>query len=203
MKTLLLVYSRTGTTQNVARDIARASGATMHEIKDVHGRGGLFGYLRSAYEALTGRTPAFEPLPVDPATYDLVILGAPVWAGRLAAPMRSFLTQYQSRLPRVAFFCTMGSTGGEHALREMTHGAGQLPVATMALAHDDIATEAGARKIEQFVALLARASGLPDPDTAKASYIPAISAMSVVVDLTAARERKTDDSTLAQRPGAS
>jgi flavodoxin len=162
MKTLLVVYSRTGTTRGVGRRIARACASAMREIKDVRSRRGPIGYLRSGFEAVKARLPAIKPLTVDPSAYDLVILGAPVWAGHIAAPMRTFLEQNKSRLRRIALFCTMGRSGSERALREMAEITGQIPLATLALVQDEIKTNIGVHKIHRFESALHKVQEAPE-----------------------------------------
>lgn len=151
MNILVVVYSRTGRTRAVGRTIAHAFGDSLQEIRDVRSRRGPFGYLRSAMEASRRRTPAIEPFATDLSAYDLVILGTPVWAGHMAAPMRTFLEQHKLQLGRIAAFCTLGGSGAPRTLAEIAEVAGQAPVAQLALRDAEIETDAGQRKIDDFI----------------------------------------------------
>lgn len=181
MKTLLVVYSRTGTARAVGRQIARACGIRMHEIKDVRSRKGPLGFLRSIFEAVKARTPAIKPMATDLSAYDLVILGAPVWAGHMATPMRAFIAQNQGHLRRIALFCTMAGSRSERALREMAEAAGQIPLATLALRQDEVKTDVGVRKIHKFVSALRSAE---DAQETAAQHEAATPALHVVREFT-------------------
>ena len=108
MKILLVCYSQGGTTQGhmdrLKDDLAAERMVTIRAKRPYTG---VFGAARAGREALFGRA-AIEPpdLPPDMSAYDLVVLGAPVWAGRVAAPMRAFIQQYGQGMKRCAYVIT-------------------------------------------------------------------------------------------------
>lgn len=116
---LIVYYSRTGITEGVANRIAADCACDIERIRDARPRTGPLGYLRSIYETLTGTLPDLQPAARNPADYELVILGTPVWAGRLCSPMRAWIRANAARLPQVAAFCTMGGSGDDKALDEI------------------------------------------------------------------------------------
>ena len=79
MKILVIYYSRTGHTRKVAKAIAAACVADIVPIRDMHSQAGALGYLRSGFEAMFKRPGRIQPIDKDPARYDLVILGTPIW----------------------------------------------------------------------------------------------------------------------------
>lgn len=160
---LVVFYSRTGTTRRVAEQIATALDAHVLAIEEPRRRHGLFGYLRCVREAVRGRLPPILPPTQNPADYDLVVLGSPVWAGHVSSPMRSFLQGYRSTLPRVAFFCTCGGRGAERALLDMQYLAGRPPEATCALTAADLSSG----KSEAVLASFARRLSPPGPAVAR------------------------------------
>src|SRR5689334_11059434 len=136
-RTLIVFYSRTGTTRRVAEQLATTLDAHLLALEEARSRKGMFGYLRSAREALRSSLPPLSPLAHDPGSYDLVVLGTPVWAGHVSSPMRSFLRGNSATLQRVAFFCTYGGRGADTAFLDMQHVLGRPPLATCALkAHE-------------------------------------------------------------------
>lgn len=153
----------------------------MHEIEDVHSRKGPIGFLRSAFEAVKARTPPIKPMAIDLSAYDLVILGAPVWAGYMATPMRAFIAQNRGRLPRIALFCTMAGSGCERALREMAEAADQIPLSTLVLRQDEVKTDVGVRKIHKFVNAL---RSTEDAQETAAQHEAATPALHVVREFT-------------------
>jgi flavodoxin len=160
MKSCLVVYySRTGITQEVAQRIAAGCACDIEPIRDMLPRDGVPGYLRCCYEAFARKTPPIAPIARNPGDYELVILGAPVWVGRLSSPMRSFIRANAARLPQVAAFCTMGGSGGDRALDEIAALCGKPLVARMALADREIKGERDRDKIGQFTRTAAAAPG--------------------------------------------
>ncbi len=117
-RVLVISYSRSGTTSRLASRIAADLSADRCEIIDVRPRDGLVGYMQSALESVAKGLPSIR-VDVDPAAYELVVAGTPVWAGSMASPMRSFLTRHAGRIRRLACFCTMGGRGGAETLHEM------------------------------------------------------------------------------------
>lgn len=43
--------------------------------------------------------------------YDTLIVGTPIWSGRLAPPVKSFLAMYDLTGKKIAPFCTHGGSG--------------------------------------------------------------------------------------------
>ncbi|MGE5104640.1 MAG: flavodoxin family protein [Betaproteobacteria bacterium] len=156
-KTLVVYHSRSGNTRRVAQRLAEVLGADLDEIRIVHPLAGPLGYAFCAIEAILGLTPALRPARFEPDHYDCVVVGTPVWFWSVSSPVRSWLALHGPLRQRVAFFCTMGSSGAERAFASMAALCEAQPAATMALT--DAQIEAGATAaIETFVHSLA-ASG--------------------------------------------
>jgi flavodoxin len=154
-KILVVYYSRTGHTRKIAQEIARRCGADTEEIRDTKSRAGLWGYLRSAREAMRKRLAPIEPTTAEPSRYDLVVLGSPNWASHMAAPVRSYLDAHARTLGRVAFFCTQGGSGAPKVLGELGALCHRDPIATLVLNEADIAKARYAPRLEEFVAAIA------------------------------------------------
>jgi flavodoxin len=154
VQALVVYYSRTDTTAELARAIAEALGAELEALVDTVSRTGSRGFLRSLRDALGRRRSAIEPLRVDPGAYDLVIVGTPDWGGAAAAPVRTFLEQNRTRLSRVAFFLTDGTADHEKVFRDMGVLAGRDPVASLGLPHDEVREGRYAEQVAAFAALL-------------------------------------------------
>ena len=160
MKSCLVVYySRTGNTERVASRIASACACDLEPIREARTRAGLPGYLRSCFEAITGKRPALLPGTRNAGDYELVILGTPVWAGRVSAPMRSYVLANRGRFHRTALFCTMGGSGGDKVLDELAALCGRPPVARLVLTDREIAGQRDNEKIGLFARGAAAAPG--------------------------------------------
>ena len=149
--TLVVYYSRSGTTRRLAKMLARELDADLEEIVDDGDRRGVLGYLRSGLEAALRRVPAIHPLEHDPSTYDLVVVGTPIWNWSLSAPVRAFLDEHGKQLDRFAFFCTCGSSGSGRVFRQMRELCGKNPVAQLVVtAGTSSANDYGGR-VRRFV----------------------------------------------------
>jgi len=137
-KTLVVYYSRSGFTRQVAQAVARLCDGDLDEIREADDRLGIWGFLRSCYEVLAKRQPSIAPVTADPADYAMVIIGTPIWANHLASPVRSYIVSRRNGLRRVAFFCTSRSTPGDAVFAEMAKLCEQKPVATVAIAAQEI-----------------------------------------------------------------
>ncbi len=134
MNTLVVYYSRTGRTRKAAEEIASALGADLEELRDNKTRSGPIGFIMSGIEARSGRTVNLEPLSCNPATYDVVVVGTPVWASTMSSPVRTFLQETDLSKSRVAWFCTAGSNDRDMHARcfdAMSEESGLPPVATI------------------------------------------------------------------------
>jgi flavodoxin len=162
---LIVYYSRTGYTRRVAEELAAKTGATMEALAETRSRSGVFNYLRSGREALTGRTAPICPTVQDPSAFDLVVLGSPVWAGHVCSPMRTYLTERRDDLPNVAFFCTQHASGADKALRDMTDLAGREPVVTLALNDRVIRSGAYRADVARFAEQILATTPQPGPSS--------------------------------------
>ena len=160
-RTLVVYYSRSGNTRRVAEEIATVIGAELEEIIEDTRRSGLLGYLRSGRDALLHRLPAIGRSKHDPAKFDLVIIGTPVWTSSVAAPVRTWLVQNAHTLGRVAFFVTHGGSGSKRTFRQMEQLGEVEPVATLAVREHELKTGEWLPPTQQFAAAF---SWLPAPE---------------------------------------
>jgi len=157
-KALLVYYSRTGFTRRVAEEIAKRLDCDLCELQEEHPRAGIVGYLRSAFEAYTGHLPALREPEYELGKYALLILGSPIWAGRVCAPMRALLAQPLGP-GQIAVFVTYGGMGAGKVLDSLAALAGKAAVARLALTARESDANAMAHKVDAFVAAV-RAKGL-------------------------------------------
>jgi hypothetical protein len=132
MRVLVVYFSRTRHTEKVARALAAELDGDLEPIREPTHRRGPLGFLRCAWEALR-EVPARVAEGSDPRGYELVVIGTPVWMGRLSSPVRGWLARYSGLLPPVAFFATQHAQGSELAFQQMEKLAGRPPLATLAL----------------------------------------------------------------------
>ena len=151
---LVVYYSRTGTTARVGHALAQRLGADELAIEDMRAETRI-PVWRAALDRLLNTLPPIAPIAVPLGSYELVVLGTPVWGGRAAAPMRRFMHEYASDLPDVAFFCTMGGSGAESTFADMQERLGKPPRARRAFDAKGLGDGSYLDTLDRFAAQLA------------------------------------------------
>ena len=121
MNTIVVYYSMEGNTDLAAGRIAAALGADLLRLypRKAYPARGFKKFLWGGKSAVMAETPALEPYRFDPAAYDRVILGFPVWASRPAPPIRTFLKENDLTGRRVAAFACQSGSGAEKAFAKL------------------------------------------------------------------------------------
>ncbi|WP_405294366.1 flavodoxin [Methanobrevibacter sp.] len=119
MKFLVAYYSRTNITKKLAESISSKVNADVEEIKPKVNYQGKIGYARGGKHAIQEKIIDLEALNFDPSDYDVVYIGTPVWAGKAATPVISYLKQNEGKFANVKFFVTAGSSGFESTIEQM------------------------------------------------------------------------------------
>jgi len=151
MKALVVCYSRTGNTRELAQSIARGLGADLDLILARERRDGLFGYLRCGYEAKLERLASITQPTRHVEDYDLVVVGSPTWSGSMASPVRTYLTRHAQRIQSAAFFATCAVSGGDRAVLQMGALARVDPIATLVVHEADLRSGRAKSSVDIFV----------------------------------------------------
>lgn len=154
MKTLIVFYSRTNTNRKIAQFLSQKLGADLEEIKSVKNFSGAIGYLMAGREATLKKAAAIEAAGKNPADYDLIILGTPIWSFNVSSPVRAYLEQYKESIKNAAFFCVMGGSGDQRAFADMAQVLGKKPTATLTLLTKEVVNDAFGDKAQEFIAKL-------------------------------------------------
>ncbi len=115
MKTLVIYYSLEGDTKLIAEAMAQATGAELLEVKpkvDIESKG-FMKYVWGGKQAFMKDKPELLPLEKNPADYDFLIIGTPVWAWTVSPAIRSFLSDNKIAGKKVALFCCCGGQKGK------------------------------------------------------------------------------------------
>ena len=112
-KVLVVYYSLTGHTKDIAGKIAVKTNADLFEIKtkEPYPTGAKL-YTTAKKEIKNKQYPAVEALP-NVADYDVIFVGAPVWWYTMAPPLFSVLEQIDFQGKKVVPFSTQGSNVGK------------------------------------------------------------------------------------------
>jgi flavodoxin len=150
MKSIVVFYSRTGTTRQIGEALARLLACDYEELVDTKKRSGPLGFVAAGRDAQAKKMTTLADIKHDPALYDLVILGTPVWGGTLSSAVRTYISANKSKFKRVAFFCTLGGTESKHLFDEMEALCEQHPVDILAVSQQEVKKEAYQGKLRQF-----------------------------------------------------
>jgi len=151
MNALVVYYSRTGSTRKVAQAISDQLDGSMEEITEPKSRKGIIGFMRSGFEAMRQKPSKINPITANPADFDFIIIGSPVWGGSLSSPVRAFLVEYGKVLGNVAFFSTKGGSATPKLFAQMESLVGKAPVATLELRQSEVEKQAFAERLDSFL----------------------------------------------------
>lgn len=100
-------------------------------VKDYpRGQAGKFVY--GGMTAIFGQKPKLKPYQVCIEDYDLIVIGTPVWAGRNAPPINTFLRDHPIKGKTAALFASSGGGNAEGCFRHMKSKLGTV-AATLSL----------------------------------------------------------------------
>ena len=119
MKTAVVFYSLDGNCASVAEEIKTQMNADMIRLytidekkrstfgKMLWGGGMVFRHIK----------PPLKPYSFNASAYDLIIIGAPVWAGSPAPPVNTFLSEAGIKNKKIALFVCHGGGKGKSLVR--------------------------------------------------------------------------------------
>ncbi len=111
-KTLVIYYSLTGHTKEIAEKIKEKTNADLYEIETAEPLpAGPKLHLAVREQLKTQKYPALKNIP-DITAYDTIFIGAPVWWYTAATPVLSLLNQVDFQNKKVVPFSTQGSNAG-------------------------------------------------------------------------------------------
>jgi flavodoxin len=137
-KVLVAYYSRTGNTRQVAQKIKEIIGCDIEEIIDKENRKGIIGFLKSGYQAFKGIPAKIEENGKEVAQYDLVLIGTPVWAGRVSCAVRKYIIENRDKIKNFACFSTQMGTSKDRVFEDMEDLCGRKPLYKLRLTNKQI-----------------------------------------------------------------
>ncbi len=124
MKILIVFYSKTNITKELAEDIFQKLSdnniySKMDIIIDKKNRKGVFGFIIGGRDAMKKNLTEITYNISDVSTYDMVLIGTPVWANTLTPAVRTYLEKNKQSFKRVSFFSTAGGEKFEKTFKDM------------------------------------------------------------------------------------
>jgi Flavodoxin len=153
-KALVVYYSHSGHTDRAAKRVAARIGADIARIIPGREFRWPLGLWRATRMALRAETLAIKPIAPDPTTYDLVLVGTPIWAHHISPPIRSWLAGNKDRLRDYACFYTYGGFGWPEAGEDMARVMGRSPAAVLEISRQDEGRDSFEEKLNSFVRVI-------------------------------------------------
>ena len=147
----LAVQGAPADAKKVGDEIAKSTGADVEEIVSKVNYNGKVGFVRGGKDAISAKIIDLEPLKFNPEDYDLIYLGVPVWAGKAANPIISYIKQNEGKFNNVKFFVTAGSTGFESTFEQMEEYVGKSPLKTLGLTTKEVKKDEFKDKLASFI----------------------------------------------------
>jgi flavodoxin len=109
MKNLIVYYSLTKNNELLAKLLQARLGCEMLRIETVRKKG----IFSIALDVIFGRKPAIRSYNISIVDYDHLIIVGPVWMGKIAAPLRTFLSEEKGSIIRYSFISVCGGLTGQ------------------------------------------------------------------------------------------
>ena len=113
MATLIIYYSQGGTTELVAKTLAKNLRASMVRIHDLKNRDGFKNKLFASINAFRESKTDIVPARVDISEFDTIIFGTPTWAGNPTPAILTIIDRCNLTGKDVMLFATMDSNRGD------------------------------------------------------------------------------------------
>lgn len=131
MKTLIAYYSFTHNNEKLAKHIQKKINCDIIKIETVRKRNSL----SILFDLMFNRKPAIKTVPYYLNSYDYIIFIAPIWAGKIAKPMKSFIVNEKPNIKQYAFITLCGGNSGqkEKIEKELTSTLDKSPIKVLEL----------------------------------------------------------------------
>ncbi|MFT3984649.1 MAG: flavodoxin [Lachnospiraceae bacterium] len=151
--TIVVYYSMNGNTKEAAEKIAAGIGADLLELrpaKPLPEEGGKK-YAIGGMQAMFGMCPAIEKSSIDFSRYERIILGCPVWAGKCAPYINTFLKGKDVNLLVKSVFTCSGGGDNDSCIADLKKRLPNLG-STLALADraNGLASQ-NKEKLEEYI----------------------------------------------------
>ncbi len=120
-RTLVIYYSQTGATEQVALEIARLLNADTLSIDVTQPYDGTYDetIARCLKERELNMVPELKETGIDPAQYDTIFIGYPIWFGTYAPPVAALVKDVDFSGKKIVPFCTFGSGGLGASMKDL------------------------------------------------------------------------------------
>lgn len=119
MKRIIVYYSQGGTTDMVAKTLAKTLRADIVRIHDLKNREGFKNRFLSSINAFREQKTDIVPAKLDLSAYDTIYFGTPTWAGNPTPAILTIIDRVNLKGKDVILFATMDSNRGESNIERL------------------------------------------------------------------------------------
>lgn len=119
MRRAIIYYSNGGTTDLVAKTLAKHLNAKLIRIHDLKNREGLKNRLLASINAFRETKTDIIPAKVDLTNFDTIYFGTPTWNGNPTPAILTIIDRCDLRAKDVILFATMDSNRGDSNIERL------------------------------------------------------------------------------------
>ena len=119
MRRIIIYYSQGGTTDLVAKTIAKKLNADLVRIHDLKNRDGFKNRLLASISAFREAKTDIIPAKVNLENYDTIYFGTPTWNGNPTPAILTIIDRCDLRAKDVILFATMDANRGESNIERL------------------------------------------------------------------------------------
>ena len=119
MKRIIIYYSNGGTTDLVAKTLAKKINADLVRIHDLKNRDGFKNRFLASINAFRETKTDIVPAKVDLRSYDTVYFGTPTWNGNPTPAILTIIDRCDLRAKDVILFATMDANRGDSNINRL------------------------------------------------------------------------------------
>ncbi|MER2013919.1 MAG: flavodoxin domain-containing protein [Methanobrevibacter sp.] len=119
MATLIMYYSQGGTTDLIAKTLAKHLDASLVRIHDLKNRDGFKNRFIASISAFRESKTDIIPAKVDLTNYDTIYIGSPTWAGNPTPAIITIIDRCNFTGKDVVLFATMDTTHGDSNIERL------------------------------------------------------------------------------------
>lgn len=119
MATLIMYYSQGGTTDLIAKTLAKHLDASLVRIHDLKNRDGFKNRFIASISAFRESKTDILPAKVDLTNYDTIYIGSPTWAGNPTPAIITIIDRCNFTGKDVVLFATMDTTHGDSNIERL------------------------------------------------------------------------------------
>lgn len=136
-KNLIVCYSRTGTTEIIAKILREKLACDMDRIEYASDRGRVPAAV-ATWEAVRRTTKEIKGDVHKPQDYDRVFFVSPVWAGGLSTPIRSYMAAHRGNIDSYSLLITCAGSALVKARKDARAAMKKAPEASVEFKADEI-----------------------------------------------------------------